>query len=81
MQDIRDYDSTRAALETKGEELIPGKVVFALLDGRNSIRVWREYRGLTQLQLAQAAGISVPYLSQLESGKRKGSMKVLTAIA
>ncbi len=81
LQDIRDYDSTRAALERGEEELIPGEVVYALLDGQNPIRVWREYRGLPQVQLAQAAGISVPYLSQLESGKRKGSTEVLTAIA
>ena len=81
LQDIRDYDSAKVALERGEDELIPSEVVFALLDGQNSIRVWREYRGLTPLQLAQAAGISAPYLSQLESGKRKGSTKILTAIA
>ena len=45
------------------------------------MRVWREYRGLTPQQLAQTAGISVPYLSQIESGKRVGSTDVLAAIA
>jgi len=34
-----------------------------------------------QQQLAQAAGIGVPYLSQIESGTRKGSTTVLSAIA
>jgi len=43
--------------------------------------VWREHRGLTQQQLAEAAGISVPYLSQIEAGKRQGSAEVLAAIA
>jgi len=43
--------------------------------------VWREHRGLTQQPLAKAIGISVPYLSQIESGKRRGSAKVLAAIA
>jgi len=81
LQDIRDYDSAKAALEREEEELIPSEVVYALLDGQNPIKVWREYRGLTQQQLGEAAGISVPYLSQLESGKRKGSTRVLTAIA
>lgn len=81
LQDIRDYDSAKVALERGEEELIPSEVVYALLDGQNPIKVWQEYRGLTQQQLAEAAGISVPYLSQLESGKRKGSTKVLTAIA
>jgi DNA-binding XRE family transcriptional regulator len=81
LQDIRDYDSVKAALERGEEELIPSEVAYALLDGQNPIKVWRGYRGLTQLQLAEAGGISVPYLSQLESGKRKGSTEVLTAIA
>ena len=81
LQDIRDYDSVKAALERGEEELIPSDVTYALLDGQNPIKVWRGYRGLTQLQLSEAGGISVPYLSQLESGKRKGSTQVLTAIA
>jgi len=81
LQDIRDYDSAKVAQERGEEELIPAEVVYALLDGQNPIKVWREYRGLTQQQLAEAAGISIPYLSQLESGKRKGSTEVLTAIA
>lgn len=33
------------------------------------------------VKLADAAGISVPYLSQLEAGKRKGSLEVYSAIA
>jgi DNA-binding XRE family transcriptional regulator len=80
-QDIRDYDSAKAALERGEEELIPSEVVYALLDGQKPIKVWREYRSLTQQQLAEAAGISIPYLSQLETGKRKGSTEVLTLIA
>jgi DNA-binding XRE family transcriptional regulator len=80
VQDIRAYDEAKKAIE-QGEELIASEVTYAILDGENPIRVWREYRGLTQQQLAEIAGISVPYLSQIESGKRKGSAKVLRAIA
>jgi DNA-binding XRE family transcriptional regulator len=81
LQDIRDYDAVKAALERGDEELVPSEVVYALLDNENPIKVWREYRGLTQQQLAEAVGISVPYLSQLETGKRKGSARVLMVIA
>jgi DNA-binding XRE family transcriptional regulator len=81
LEDIRDYDYAKAALDRGEEERIPSEVVYAILDGQNPIKVWREYRGLTQLQLADASDISVPYLSQLESGKRKGSTEVLSAIA
>jgi DNA-binding XRE family transcriptional regulator len=80
LQDVRTYDEARKAIED-GEELIPSEVTYAILDGINPVRVWREHRGLTQQQLAEATGISVPYLSQLESGKRRGSAEVLAAIA
>ena len=56
-------------------------MVFAILDGANPIKVWREACGLTQQQLADTTGISKPYLSQIETGKRKGSTEKLVAIA
>ena len=81
LQDIRAFDEAKAALANGGEELIPKEVTYALLDGENPIRVWREYRGLTQQQVAKSAQISKPYLSQLESGQRNGTTEVLVAIA
>ena len=81
LEDIRDYDAAKAALENGEDELIPAEVVYAILDGENPIKVWREYRGLTQQQLADTAGISKPYLSQIETGKRKGATEILSAIA
>ncbi len=80
LEDIRDYDTAVQALE-KGEELIPAEVVYALLAGANPIRVWREYRGISQGALAEAIGISAAYLSQLETGKRTGTAEVLKALA
>ena len=56
-------------------------MVYALLDGDNPIRVWREHRGLSQQQLAETAGISKPYLSQLEAGKREASQRVIRRLA
>jgi len=81
LQDIRDYDSVKTAIEQGKEELIPGEVTFTLLDGENPIKVWREYRGLTQQQLAAIAEISTPYLSQIETSKRTGTTEILLAIA
>lgn len=81
LEDIRDYDIAKAELENGEDELIPSEVVEALLDGENPIKVWREYRGQTQQQLAATVGISKPYLSQIETGKRKGTVDILSAIA
>ena len=81
LEDIRDYDAAKAALENGEDELIPAEVVFAILDGENPIKVWREYRGLTQQQLADKVKISKPYISQIETGKRTGTTEILSAIA
>ena len=81
LQELQDYDSAKAALERGDDELVPSEVVYAILDGGNAIKVWREFRGLSQQETAEKAGISVPYLSQLETSKRKGSLDVLSAIA
>jgi DNA-binding XRE family transcriptional regulator len=81
LEDIRDYDASKAAIERGDEELIPAEVVFAILEGKNPVKVWREFRNLTQQQLAEAVGISKPYLSQIENDKRSGKTEVITAIA
>jgi DNA-binding XRE family transcriptional regulator len=81
LQDIQDYDAVKTAIEQGKEELIPSEVAFALLDGENPIKVWREYRGMTQQQLAKKVEISTPYLSQIETGKRTGTSEILLAIA
>lgn len=79
-EDIQDYANAKNALANGSEELIPSSVVFALARGENPIRVWREYRKITQQQLAEKVSISVPYLSQLETGKRTASLDVLTRL-
>jgi DNA-binding XRE family transcriptional regulator len=81
LEDIRNYDAVKAAIERGEEEVIPSEVVYAILDGESPIKVWREYRGFSQQELASAVGISAPYLSQIEAGKRTGSTEVLMAIA
>jgi transcriptional regulator with XRE-family HTH domain len=49
-------------------------IVNRLAGGGNPIRVLRQFRDLTQDELATAVGITQNYLSDLETGKRKGPM-------
>lgn len=80
LQDVRAYDEAKKAVAA-GEELVPSEVTYAILDGANPVRVWREHRGMGRKRLAEASGLSTSYLSQVESGKRKPSPEALTAIA
>jgi DNA-binding XRE family transcriptional regulator len=81
LQDIQDFDTLGEAVRNGTEELLPAAVVFALASEGNPLKVWREYRGFTQQQLAEKVGISVPFLSQIETGKRKASIGVLINFA
>lgn len=69
------------SIANSNEGLIPASVVNALADGENPIKVWRGYRGLTQQQVAEEIGISVPSVSQLETAKRKASIDVMRKLA
>ena len=65
-----------ALILPKTDEIFPSDFVNKLFDSENKLRVWREYRGFSAQDLAQAAGISQAYLSEIETGKKEGSLKV-----
>lgn len=46
-----------------------------------AIKVLRTARGLGRRELAERAGVSYPYLSEIENGSKPGSPRVLRAIA
>lgn len=77
LDDVLAYDAAKA----KAQELVPAAIVDRLIAGENPIKVWREHRGLTQQQLADACGISKPYVSQIESGAREPTVATLKALA
>ena len=64
-----------------GEETWPAELVYELWETDSRIRTFRNYRKLSVSDLAAAAGISQPYLSEIESGKKTGSVDVLKRIA
>jgi DNA-binding XRE family transcriptional regulator len=57
-----------------GAPVLPMAIVNRLASGDNPIRVLRQFRDWTQAELATAVGITQNYLSDLETGKRKGPM-------
>lgn len=89
-----EYEALRAAVDsfedaaavaayraTRADESVPIEVVDRLLAGDNPLRVWRRHRGMTQQALATAIGIGKSYLSEIESGKKDGSIRVIKAAA
>ena len=80
LEDAEDALAVRRWRAAPGET-IPADVVNRLLDGENKIKVWRMHRDLTQQALAEACGVSKPYVSQLEANTRLASQAVLRKLA
>jgi hypothetical protein len=78
LEDIRDLD---AALAKPDRRMIPFEVTSAILDGASPIRAWREHRGLSRSDLAQAAGIGAAELAQLEDSTRRAMPAALCRLA
>lgn len=81
LEDVHSYDEVKNSIASGNEELIPASIANALIDGENPIKVWREFRELTQQKVAEEIGISIPYVSQLETNKRKASIDVMKKMA
>ena len=81
LADIQAYD----AAKSRNEEIFPAELGVKLSEasrsGKSLVPVWREYRELTQTALAEASGVNRVYLSEIESGKKPGSVEALKRIA
>jgi DNA-binding XRE family transcriptional regulator len=64
-----------------GAPVLPRDVIDRLANGENPIRVLRQFRKETQAELAVAVGIAQNYLSDLETGNRKGPLELHQKIA
>ena len=64
--------SSARALREGREVVLPKAVADRLANGENAVRVLREWRDMIQGELAVAVGISQNYLSEIETGRRKG---------
>lgn len=85
VEDVRDTADAIEAnrqLVSGEDEAIPSNVAARLIAGEDHpLKVWREYRGLTQEALGHSASVGKSYISQIEAGSKTGSAKVLKALA
>ncbi len=75
LEDRADAGAVRAFLNDP-TETFPDAVVAAILDGAHPMKALREHRGMTQAQLAKAAGTSAVYISQIERGERRAGRQL-----
>ena len=81
VEDAQDAAAYAEALANDDGFRVPHSVVLAEIDGAHPVKAWRDFRGLTLQALADAAGVSKPYVSQIEGGKRAGTTATLKKLA
>lgn len=80
VEDMADALALKKAIEKK-EESLPSEMVKRIVGGENPLRVWREFRRLSQTALAEISGVRQNMISAIEAGDKKGSIKTLKSLA
>lgn len=79
---LHEYRMLVEGNNVSGSDDLPGELLDALIiQQENPVKLLRHHRGMTQESLAAAAGLSRPYLTEIEKGRKPGSIKALRAIA
>ena len=81
LSDLRAYDAAKARLERGEDELIPFEIIERRMAGESTVKIWREYRGLTQEVLAKKSKVSRPMIAAIESGHKRGGIGTLKKLA
>lgn len=81
LADLQTYDCAKASLAAGEDELIPAEYVNRRLNGERALRVYRDLRGMTQVALAEKAGENRVTVAEMETGRKRGSVTTLRALA
>lgn len=64
-----------------GAPLLPKEIADRIANGESPVRVLREWKEMTQMDLSFRARISQSHISDIESGRRTGTSSTLRSIA
>lgn len=76
-EDIKTIDEFRA----DGRKVFPHEIAEKIAKGESPVRVLREYRKISQVELAKRINVSRQYLNQIENKARNGNIKILKKIS
>jgi DNA-binding XRE family transcriptional regulator len=80
-EEAEDRMTLILAAEARADAPLPEPVSAAVLRGESLLKALRVWRGMTQVQLAEAAGVAQGYLSELEARAKTGSAETLARLA
>ena len=70
-----------AALDADDGVRVPHEVALATIDGKRPILAFRNHQGVTLQELSERTGLAASYLSEIERGRKPGSVSALARIA
>ena len=75
-EDKSDAEAASAAEARReaGEEYLPAEMVDRLVAGEMPLRVWRTHRKMTLQELGRRTGMSHAHISDIERGRRSGTL-------
>ncbi len=81
LADVEAYDAVKGRIERGEDELIPLEITERRIAGESPVKIWREYRELTQEGLAKASRVSRVMIAAIESGRKTGGVATLKRLA
>jgi len=77
LADVAAFDRAMA----ERAEGLPHAHMRRIVAGEAALRVWRDWRGLTQTALAERSGVNRVQIADIEAGRKTGSVATLRALA
>jgi DNA-binding XRE family transcriptional regulator len=81
LTDVVAFDAAKRRLARGDDELVPLALTERRLTGESRVKIWREYRALTQAALAIKAKVSRSMIAAIESGHKIGGIETLKKLA
>jgi DNA-binding XRE family transcriptional regulator len=81
LADVKAYDAAKGRLGDGDDEIVPLELTERRLAGESTVKIWREYRKLTQEQLAKKSKVSREMIAAMESGRKNGGLGTLKKLA
>jgi DNA-binding Xre family transcriptional regulator len=82
LQDLEDGEFMRAVeADPSDRDYLPIELVKRLVAVEHPVKVFREHRRLSVSDLAERSGVARSYLSEVEAGKKPGSVSAYRRLA
>ena len=76
-----ELEDALAAMQSEDEIRVPHQVALAIINGERPIVAYRKHKSMTLQDLSENTGLAVSYLSEIERGRKAGSVAALSRIA